>query len=426
VTGAVRLVGVRKVFRRASRVGRLHTFKGALFHRQLGRGLASAEEFVALDGVDLEVGAGEAVAVIGPNGSGKSTLLKLISGILQPSAGSVAVEGRVTALIELGAGFHPEISGRENVIINGMLLGLSRQEIGSRMEEILDFAGIGDFVDQPVKTYSSGMYLRLGFAVAVAVQPDVLLIDEILAVGDAAFSRKGLDRLARMQRQGVAMVLVSHDLDLVRAFASRALYLRGGRVVAAGPTDVVVARYRTDVAGADEPDECPRPAVRVVEEGRRWGNGEVEILAVEVASGGVSRRVVPSGAECTVTIRYRVLRAVEDFVFGIAWHTADGTLVGGHNTALDGIRPFRLGRDGEVRCAYPSLQLAPGDYLLDAAVHAADGLAYDYWCQATSVRVTAGAAYPGVWAPTHRWEAAGPEWLAPAPSDAPGHPFGSR
>jgi len=412
VTGRVRLSGVRKVFRRASRLGRLHTLKGALFHRQLGRGPAAPDEFVAVDGVDLDVRAGGSVAVIGPNGSGKSTLLKLISGILQPSAGTVEVDGRVTALIELGAGFHPEITGRENVVINGMLLGLSREEIGCQMDEILDFAGIGDFIDQPVKTYSSGMHLRLGFAVAVAVQPDVLLIDEILAVGDAAFSRKCLDRLARMQRQGVTMVLVSHDLDLVRAFADRALYLRGGRVVAVGPSDAVVARYRNDVAGALVPGESPRPAVRVVEDGRRWGNGEVEILAVEVASGGAPRRVVPSGAECTVTVRYRVQRPVADFVFGIAWHAVDGTLVGGHNTALDGIRPLRLARDGEVRCVYASLQLAPADYLLDVAVHAEDGLAYDYWCQAASVRVTASAAYPGVWAPPHRWEAAGPEWLA--------------
>ena len=360
--------------------------------------------------MDLEVEPGEAVAVIGPNGSGKSTLLKLVGGILQPSTGSAAVEGRVTALIELGAGFHPEITGRENVLINGMLLGLSRREVERRMDEILEFSDIGDFIDQPVKTYSSGMYIRLGFAVAVAVDPDVLLIDEILAVGDAVFTQRCLDRLARMRRERVTMVLVTHDLDLVETFADRALYLRQGKVVALGPADSVVARYRSDVAGESEASEEPRRQVRVVEEGRRWGNGDVEIEAVEVSSGGVPLRVVSSAADCTVTIRYRVVRPVDDFVFGIAWHAADGTFVGGHNTQIDGLRPIHIERDGEVRCVYPSMQLAPGDYLLDVAVHALDGLAYDYWCQAAKVTVTAPTAWPGVWAPPHHWEATGPEW----------------
>jgi len=410
VNGAVRLSGVSKAFRRFSRLGRLHSLKGALFHRQLGRALAEGEEFVALTGLTLEVAPGEVVAVVGPNGSGKSTLLKLLGGILQPTAGTVEVEGRVTALIELGAGFHPEITGRENVVINGMLLGLSRSEVESRMGEILAFAGIGDFIDQPVKTYSSGMYVRLGFAVAIAVDPDVMLIDEILSVGDAAFSLKCLDRLARMRRRGVTMVLVSHDLDLVSGFADRALYLEAGRVVALGAADAVVARYRGDVAGVHGEDGAPSRPVRVLEEGRRWGTGDVEIVEVEVSGGGGRGALVPSGSECTVRIRYRVVRPVEDFVFGLAWHAAGGALVGGHNTDLDGLVPGVLSSDGEVRCVYPSLQLAPGDYLVDVAVHAAKGLAYDYWCQAAAVRVTAPAAYPGVWAPPHRWESSGPVW----------------
>ena len=196
---------------------------------------SSREQYVALDGIDLEVTTGEAVALIGPNGSGKSTLLKLIGGILKPTSGTVEVAGRVTALIEVGAGFHPEITGRENVVINGMLLGLGRREIEDRMQEIVDFADIGPFIDQPVKIYSSGMYVRLGFAVAVATDPDILLIDEVLAVGDEAFTRRCLDRLARMRQRGVTMVLVSHDLDLVTSFADRALYLDRGRIVNRGP-----------------------------------------------------------------------------------------------------------------------------------------------------------------------------------------------
>jgi len=234
VKGAIRFVGVRKVFRWRGPRRRHETLKGALFHGRLLERSSRFEEFVALDGIDLEVAPGDAVAVIGPNGSGKSTLLKLASGILRPTTGTVAVDGRVTALIELGAGFHPEISGRENAIINGMMLGMSRSEVIGRLPDIIEFSGIGPFIDQPVKTYSSGMYVRLGFAVAVAPEPDVLVVDEILAVGDEAFAHKCLDRIASLQRNGTAILLVSHDLCLVEAMAQRALYLREGRPVFVG------------------------------------------------------------------------------------------------------------------------------------------------------------------------------------------------
>jgi len=181
---AVRLSGLSKRFPLQSRRGRLHSFKGALLGGDLSRAARERDGFLALSNVDLEIAAGETVAVIGPNGSGKSTLLKLVAGILRPTAGTVEVNGRLTALIELGAGFHPEISGRENAVINGMMLGLSRAEVQRRLPEIAAFSGIGDFIDEPVKTYSSGMYVRLGFSVAVAAEPEVLVVDEILAVGD--------------------------------------------------------------------------------------------------------------------------------------------------------------------------------------------------------------------------------------------------
>jgi ABC-type polysaccharide/polyol phosphate transport system ATPase subunit len=410
VKGSISFRDVRKVYRWRGRRRPHETLKGAFFHRRLMRGAGTPSEHVALDGIDLQVAPGEAIALVGPNGSGKSTFLKLAGGILKPTDGTVDVDGRVTALIELGAGFHPEITGRENVLINGMLLGLSRREIEARMPEIVDFADIGDFVDQPVKIYSSGMYVRLGFAVAVAVDPDVLLIDEVLAVGDEAFTRRCLDRLAKMRQRGVTMVLVSHDLDLVTTFADRALYLEAGRVVVEGPSDTVVARYRSDAAGEADKGR-PKPSeVRVVEEGRRWGNGDIEIVNVEVFAGDTPQRLVPGGRPCRLSIHYKVRRPVEDFVFGIAWHRADGTQVSGHNTDLAGLEPRRLACDGEMSCVYDSLQLAPGEYLVDVAVHARDGLAYDYWCDATRVRVTSPVEWPGVWAPLLRWESSGPEW----------------
>ncbi len=417
MTGSVSLSGVTKVFPRVGRSGRLYSLKGALLHGDLLRGIGAGGGFTALEDFNLEIAPGEAVAVIGPNGSGKSTILKLITGILRPTRGTIAVDGRVTALIELGAGFHPEISGRENIIINGMLLGLSRPEVEAKLDEIVRFADIGDFMDQPVKTYSSGMFVRLGFAVAVAVEPDVLLIDEVLAVGDEAFTRRCLDRIARMRRQGVTLVIVSHDLELVTSLADRAVYLRNGRTVQEGPADAVVARYRSDVAEGEQVMEGSEH-VRVLEEGRRWGTGDVEILEVSLSSGGVPLRVLPSGADATVHIRYAVRRPVEDFAFGIAWHRSDGTQVAGHNTWLDGFQPRQLDHDGEVRCHYPRLELAPGKYVLDVAVHSVNGLAYDYWCRATQVRVTAPVDWPGIWAPSHRWESDDASWdEAPPPEE---------
>lgn len=409
MTGSIRFSNVRKVFRWRGPRSRHETLKGAFFHRRTRRRKSSSEQHVALDGIDLEVSPGEAVALIGPNGSGKSTLLKLTGGILKPTSGTVEVAGRVTALIELGAGFHPEITGRENVVINGMLLGLGRREIEERMQEIVDFADIGPFIDQPVKIYSSGMYVRLGFAVAVATDPDVLLIDEVLAVGDEAFTRRCLDRLARMRQRGVTMVLVSHDLDLVTSFADRALYLDRGRIVAEGPADAVTARYRSDAAGDSGRDDEPQPA-REVDDETRWGNGDVEIVGVELLVGEKSSRLVAGGCPCSLRIRYSVHKPTEDFVFGVAWHRADGTQVSGHNTDLAGLVPRRLATDGEVCCEYDSLQLAPGEYLVDVAVHARNGLAYDYWCDALKVRVTSEVEWPGVWSPPHRWRSTGPEW----------------
>ena len=401
---------VCKVYRWRRRPARYETLKGLLFGRSGSRPDEIASEHEALRDVNLDVRPGEVLAVVGPNGSGKSTLLKLAGGILQPTSGRVQRAGRITALIELGAGFHPDITGRENVIINGMLLGLSRAEVEAKLDEIIDFADIGGFIDRPVKSYSSGMHVRLGFAVSIAVDPDILLIDEVLAVGDEVFTTRCLDRLARMRRRGVTMVLVTHDLDLAASFADRAVYLEAGRIVADGPSDVAVARYRGDVATEFRPHEDRRKPARVVEEGQRWGNGDVEIVAVELSSGGRPVSFLPTGSDLEVTIRYKVHHPVDDFVFGLAWHAKDGDLVAGHNTALDSLEPRRLETDGEVRCAYPVVPLAEGEYSIDAAVHAADGLAYDYWCHAAELRVTTPVGWPGLWAPEHEWSSVYPLW----------------
>jgi lipopolysaccharide transport system ATP-binding protein len=208
-----------------------------MFRRQ------SAYYFVALKGASFQIHDGEALGIVGRNGSGKSTILKIIAGVYKPTAGRVQVNGKVAALIELAAGFHPELTGRENIVLNGLLLGLSRREISQREPSIIEFAELGEFIDSPVKQYSSGMYMRLGFAIAVQVDPDILLMDEILAVGDNPFQQKCLERIDDFRRRGKTTVLVSHDMQAVRQHCRRVLLIDSGQVVRDGAADDVIAHY---------------------------------------------------------------------------------------------------------------------------------------------------------------------------------------
>jgi ABC-type polysaccharide/polyol phosphate transport system ATPase subunit len=394
---------VSKRFSLSSARGKLHSLKGALLHGKLWQSLKAQEGFLALQDVSLTLAEGETLAVIGPNGSGKSTLLKLVAGILKPTTGTVTVRGRLTALIELGAGFHPEISGWDNAIINGMLLGLSRREIEEKLPEIMRFAGLEEFAHEPVKTYSSGMFVRLGFAVACAVEPEVLVVDEVLAVGDELFSHRALDRIAQLQRQGCSVLLVTHDLALAEKLAHRGLYLNHGQVVFSGPAGAAVARYRADVASTEAGESAPAG------KGKRWGNGDVELVSVQLENAqGVPIQVLRSGEPAALRLSYRVRVPKEDFVFGIALHREDGTHVFGTNTHLDGLQPRKLSGEGSMVIAFPSLQLAPGRYLVDAAVHSQQGLAYDYACEILDFLVTAPAPWPGCYAPAHQWLPAGP------------------
>ena len=251
MSAAVELDGVAKEYRRYGPGRRAGTLKSALLGGGL-RDLAPREILRAVDGVSLRIPRGAAFGIVGRNGSGKSTLLKLMAGITRPTAGSVKVHGRVSALIELGAGFHPEISGRENVFINGVMLGLTRREIARRFDEIVEFAEMEDFIDAPVRTYSSGMYMRLGFAVAVHVDADVLLVDEVLAVGDERFSLKCLDKFAEYKRRGKTTVLVTHGLDVVERFCDEALWLDAGSVRTSGDPRRVLHAYRGDVETEEE------------------------------------------------------------------------------------------------------------------------------------------------------------------------------
>jgi ABC-type polysaccharide/polyol phosphate transport system ATPase subunit len=414
---------VAKVYRRFLHRNQFKTLKSALLTGSLLSDLSPDQTFTALDGVSFEVPAGTMFGVIGENGSGKSTLLKLLAGITKPTRGSLAVRGRVSALIELGAGFHPEISGRENVAINGIMLGLSRREVQERFDEIVAFAELEDFIDAPVKTYSSGMYVRLGFAVAIHVDPDVLLIDEVLAVGDEAFTRKCLDKIGEFRRRGKTILLVTHSLGLAERMCDDVLWLRHGAMADRGDPKRVVDAYLTYVAGGEEallsrehgrataeavppPAEAPgaAPPAHGYREGR-WGSREVEISGVRLLDDrGRPRHVYTPGESLTVRLSVRSLESVDDFVFGVGLFTADGLSVYGTNTHIEDFVGEELEGDSEVSLVLDDLRLVEGTYLLDVAVHKRDGTPYDYHRGLYSFRIKSRIKDVGVYRPAHRWE----------------------
>ena len=358
----------------------------------------------ALRDVSFVVDRGEAFGIIGRNGSGKSTLLKIISGILKPTSGTVRVNGRVAALIELGAGFHPEITGRENIVINGIMLGLTRREIERRFDAIVEFSGIRDFIDQPVKTYSSGMYVRLGFAVAVHVDPEILLIDEVLAVGDEEFSQKCIAKIQEMKYRGVTLLFVTHQLDQVRNLCDRALWLDHGMTEAIGDPVRVVDHYLQEVSGTVAAP-VTAPAATPKDEEERWGSGEVVLRRVALTD-EKGHELVALGAGSSVAIEMDVEVRVpqDDFVFGVGIYHADGSCVYGTNTDLEGLMPQQLDGNGRVRFVMPSLDLVAGTYRIDAAAHTRNGRAFDYRRGVLRFVVGSRVHDIGIYRPKHQWK----------------------
>jgi ABC-type polysaccharide/polyol phosphate transport system ATPase subunit len=413
---AIEVRDVRKTYRRYGRRKSFGTLKSAILSGRVARDLEADDSFEALKGVTFDVRAGQTFGIIGRNGSGKSTMLKLIAGIGRPSSGDVKVVGRVSALIELGAGFHPEISGRDNIFINGMMLGLSKREITQRFDEIVAFAELQDFIDEPVKTYSSGMYMRLGFSVAINVDPDVLLVDEVLAVGDEGFTHKCLDKFADFRRRGRTVLLVTHSLELVARFCDEAVWLDRGAARDQGDPRRVIDAYLLDVAAAENkalssPQMSPiahaagaTPADMSTATEGRWGSREAEITAVELVGGdGVPAHVFESGDPLSIRMRIRAHQRLEDFVFGVALFSSDGVCCYGTNTDVEGAEPHELTGDAEVNFVILSLCLVAGTYKLDVAVHRRNGAPYDYHRQLYTLRVTSKVNETGIVRPPHRW-----------------------
>jgi len=416
VTSAIELVNVSKVYRRYS--GRhFATLKSALLKRSLLRDLRPNEAFVALKDVTFSVARGSTLGVIGRNGSGKSTALKLVAGITKPSAGTVKVTGRISALIELGAGFHPEISGRENVFINGIMLGLSKREVEERFDDIVNFAELREFIDAPVKTYSSGMYMRLGFAVAIHVDPEVLLVDEVLAVGDESFTHKCLDKFSELHRRGKTVLIVTHSLGLVERLCDDAVWLDAGEKQMQGDPKRVVGAYLTAVEETEKQQmaaatsKALQSATPIPPSGDmfrategRWGSREIEITRVElIGSNGQPSFVFHSGDSVAIRLEVRAAQPASDFVFGVSVFNADGVCCFGTNTDIENMASERIDGSAQATFAIDRLDLVEGTYKLDVAVHRRDGAPYDYHRQLYTFRVKSRTHDVGIFRPVHRW-----------------------
>ncbi len=354
-------------------------------------------DFWALSNVSLAVERGEILGVVGPNGSGKSTLLEIVSGILRPTSGRVATTGRVAALLELGAGFNPEFTGRENVFINGEIMGLSRAEIERAFPRIAAFAEIGDFIDRPVKEYSSGMYVRLAFATAIHVEPEILIVDEALAVGDAMFASRSVQKFEELKQRGVTVLFVSHDLGLVKRLANRAILLVNGRVEAEGSPNDVVNRYVGLVVERQKRPPQTNGEARVASSFRH-GDGASEILKVELLNAvGEPASVLATGEAATARVVARFRRDVAGPIVGVLIRNRLGIDVFGTNTRVERkeLGEFRAGDQIEVDFRFDCL-LTQQEYTITAATQHWDGSSQDWLDDVLSFRVVDAKGAAGV------------------------------
>ncbi len=360
---AITVRGVSKRFKLSSE--RYSSLKERMIH--FGR--VPHEDFWALQDIDLEVADGTTAGLLGHNGSGKSTLLKCIAGILRPTSGEIVTHGRVAALLELGAGFQAELTGRENVYLNGAILGMSRRELSRRFDDIVGFAELDQFIDTQVRFYSSGMYIRLGFAIAVNVDPDILLVDEVLAVGDESFQRKCLDRVEEFQREGRTIVVVSHAPDLVRRICQSATVLDHGRMVATGDPDEAVKVFREHLRMAPpraRPGEPPPVDDRV------------RVTKVEFRHPGLPERAyLEPGEPLAIHAQFEVDAPVDDPVFTLMIYDAEGRLLHGSSTASESVTTGHFEGPGEVVFDFEQIPLLDGEYAVTLCVTSHDG-AYIY------------------------------------------------
>lgn len=364
---AVTVDGVWKSFRLYQERNRY--IKAALLRGRRAR----YEEFWALQDVSFEVKHGETFGIVGSNGSGKSTMLKCLSKILYPNKGSVQVNGRLAALLELGAGFHYELSGRENVYLNGAILGMTKRDLDARFDDIVQFAGLEKFIDSPVKNYSSGMVVRLGFAIAANVEPEILLIDEVLSVGDQTFQRKSSEKIEQFRREGRTIIVVSHGMSQVKQLCERLAWLDRGELKMLGPADEVIAEY----TGSSYDIQASTESLM----GRRWGSGGASITSVEIRDeNGDPSEVVHNGKSMSIVVNYDSHRLIQDLVVFVKFTTLNGVDVWSTSTKNNGIALPKVHGSGSVTLSLNDLPLLEGTYLVSIALRNSNELnEFDHW-----------------------------------------------
>jgi ABC-type polysaccharide/polyol phosphate transport system ATPase subunit len=379
--------------------------------RKLRRMLRRPSEFWAVRDVSFEVARGEALGIIGHNGAGKSTMLKLLSSITTPTAGEIEIHGRLSALIEVGSGFHPELTGRENVFLNGSILGMRRAEIARKLDRIVEFAGVEQFVDTPVKRFSTGMYVRLGFSIAAHLEPDILLLDEVLAVGDAAFQERCLKRIDEMRRDGTTIIFISHDLAAVERLCRRVILMDHGQIAAEGPAGEVIARYEAGARG---------PAPTRPGSGAQGGfrhEASITSCSLEHPS-GAAHGGFTTGSPLVARIGYEVREHVPDAAVEVFFLSQDGEIHCQLSTELNGSRIELWPGRGEVEFTWPELGLLPGPYRVSASLKhrgGAPGADIDHHPACGVLRVDPGKSVRGAFYAPHRWRVSAP---TPAPEPA--------
>jgi len=365
------------------------------FVARLRQRFAPPHVFWALRDVSFEVAPGEALGIIGPNGAGKSTLLKLLAGITAPTAGEISISGKLSALLEVGSGFHPELTGIENIYLSGSILGMQRKEITAKLDSIIDFAGVRPFIDIPVKRFSSGMVVRLGFSVAAHLDPDILLLDEVLAVGDAAFQKKCIDRVLELKRRST-VVFISHDLAAVQQLCDRVIVMNQGEIVYDGATAGALTAYNALARFRSSPP--PTTAQSIAK--------SVEVVSLEFLDGaGEPVQVVKTGDALRIRIEYRARIAVPETSFNISFYGADGTLHCQFTTWLSGETADLPPGNGAVEFACQELGLQPGSYLIDTTIEQ-HGKYLDWQYRCSTIRVNAGRPVTGLFYHPHTWREA--------------------
>lgn len=402
-----------------------HELKEHFVSRKRGR----YENRQVLKDISFKVKKGEAIGLIGHNGCGKSTTLKLLTRIMYPDSGTITMRGRVSSLIELGAGFHPDMSGRENIYINASIFGLNKKEIDARLDDIIAFSELEEFIDNPVRTYSSGMYMRLAFAVAINVDADILLIDEILAVGDVAFQAKCFNRLREIKKAGTTIVIVSHSLGQIEQICDRSIWIHDGVIREEGAPRIVDPKYmaymsqkeerkkkkaeekvkeaKQETEAVEKNQEAENQAEKEKEESKdakRWGSREAYMKKVTVLDmDGKECQTFHNDQPFQIRIDYKAEKKLDEVVFGIAIYRSDQTYIYGTNTLIDYASTNTLEGEGHIDLQIERMPVNAGEYTIDLAFHRPDGFNYDFWREACSVSIQNVKNEVGVISLPHKW-----------------------